>query len=293
MTRLILTTLLLSSLLTAQAQEEDLLGLLSEDPVTDYVFASFKANRVINLQSLETTKHRVLDVKISHRLGSVQGGISELFGLDQASVRLGADYGITDQLMVGFGRSSFEKTLDGFVKYKFLRQSSGAKNMPISALLLASSAIKTTPFAVTTVEQPFAHKLTYTYQLILGRKFSDSFSFQLSPSLVHRNLVDTPEESNDVVALGFASRLKLSKRVSLNLEYVYVPDNQLADIYENSASIGFDIETGGHVFQLHFTNSTAMNDKGFITETTDSWSNGDAHFGFNVSRVFNINKRKK
>ncbi len=287
-----LVLLFLSFFTNLFAQEDDLLSLLEEEEVTTYVTAAFKTNRVINLHSLESTGQGVLDVKISHRFGFINTGIYDLFGLDNANIRIGVDYGILDQLTVGLGRSSFEKTYDGFLKYKFLRQSTGKKNMPITAAAFASMAIKTLRWEDPDRENYFASRLFYTYQIILGRKFSKSFSLQISPSLVHRNLVATKAESNDVYVIGAAARIKLSKRVGLNTEYIYVFSDQLASEFRNSFSIGFDIETGGHVFQLHFTNSTSMIEKGFITETVGEWTKGDIHFGFNVSRVFTIAKPK-
>ncbi|RMG87197.1 MAG: hypothetical protein D6714_02855 [Bacteroidetes bacterium] len=270
--------------------QEDLLSLLNEQaqPTTQYATASFKTNRVINLHSLENTAGGVLDVKISHRFGFVNGGISELFGLDAATIRIGADYGISDQVTIGFGRSNFEKTYDGFLKYKFLRQSSGAKQMPLTAAILATTAIKTTPFRDPDRKNYFSSRLYYTFQLIMGRKFSDLFTFQLSPTVVHRNLVRTRAERHDVFALGTAMRIRINRRIALNAEYMYVLPNQLADGYQNMLSIGVDIETGGHVFQLHFTNSTSMIEKGFVTENVGNWLDGGIHFGFNVSRVFTL-----
>ena len=287
-----IATILFSLLnLFVLSAQDDLLSLLGDvEPVTEYASAAFKANRVINLHSIESTAGGVLDVKISHRFGFVNGGASELFGLDQASIRIGADYGINNRFTVGFGRSSYEKTYDGFLKYKFLRQSSGAKVMPITASFLATTAIKTIPFANPDRKNYLSSKMYYTFQLLVGRKFSDGFSLQLSPTLLHRNLVRTKAESNDVLAMGVAVRQKLTKRVAINAEYVYVLPNQLADGYRNSLSIGFDIETGGHVFQLHFTNSTSMIEKGYIAETIGDWRNGGVHFGFNVSRVFTVKK---
>jgi Membrane bound beta barrel domain (DUF5777) len=249
--------------------------------------ASFKSTRIINLHSLENMSAGELDIRISHRFGFINGGLYELFGLDESTIRLGADYGITDRLMVGLGRSSFEKTYDGFLKFKLLRQSTGAKNTPLTLALFSSMAIKTIK-PPPDRENYFSNNLYYTFQLIMGRKFSDAFSLELVPTLVHRNLVETYEEENDVLALGVGGRIKLSKRVSLNAEYVYVLPNQLAPEYHNSLSIGFDIETGGHVFQLHFSNSTSMIEKGYIAETVGDWGNGDIRFGFNISRVFNI-----
>ena len=289
MLRLALILIIAAFAATANAQEDDLLALLGEEEVTDFTYATFKVNRIINLHSVENTARGVLDIKISHRFGFLNSGISDLFGLDQASIRIGADYGITERLMVGVGRSSYEKTYDGFLKYKILRQSSGAKTMPVTASFLATTAIKTIPFQNPDRENYFSSRMYYTFQVLIGRKFSESISVQLSPTVVHRNLVRTSSEANDVYSLGAGGRLKLTKRTSLNLEYVYVLPNQLAPGYRNSFSVGFDIETGGHVFQLHFTNSTSMIEKGYIAETVGNWLNGDVHFGFNVSRVFTVN----
>ena len=290
----LLLFLLFSFFLTVSVmgQEEDLLSLLEEEERTELVTASFKTTRVVNMHSLENVGGGVLDVKISHRFGMINRGVYELFGLDIASIRIGADYGLSDRLMIGLGRSSFEKTYDGFIKYKFLRQSTGKKTTPISAALFASTAIMTLKWQDPDRENFFSSRLYYTYQLILGRKFSEGFSLQLSPTVVHRNLIATSTEKNDVIALGVGGRIKLSKRVTLNAEYIYVAPDQLAPKYRNSFSVGFDIETGGHVFQLHFTNSTSMIEKGFVTETVGNWGDGGIHFGFNISRVFTIVRPK-
>ncbi len=280
--------LLLGMSTWVHAQEEDLLSLLGEEQTTTYTTASFKANRVINLHSLENLSSGELDVKISHRFGYLSGGIYELYGLDESTIRIGADYGITDRLMIGAGRSSYEKTYDGFIKFKLLRQSTGAKVMPVTLALFSSMAVKTLKPSDPDRENYFSSNLYYSFQMILGRKFSEAFSLQLSPTMVHRNLVETVEEKNDVFALGVGGRIKLNKRIALNGEYIYVFPNQIAEEYHNSLSIGFDIETGGHVFQLHFTNSTSMIEKGFVAENEGSWGKGDVHFGFNISRIFNL-----
>ncbi len=283
-----LVTFFTAAALSATAQEDDLLSLLDEEETVNYTTASFKSNRVVNLHSLENTAAGVLDIKIQHRFGFLSGGFYEFFGLDQATIRIGGDYGITERLMIGVGRSNFEKTYDGFVKFKVLRQSTGKKVTPITLCLLGTTAIKTEKFSDPDRENFFSSRLYYTGQIIIGRKISNAFSFQLSPTIVHRNLVAKSVEKNDVIALGAAARLKLGKRTSLNGEYIYVLPDQLAPVYRNSVSVGFDIETGGHVFQLHFTNSTSMIEKGFIAETKGNWADGDIHFGFNLSRVFNI-----
>ncbi|MEO0008462.1 MAG: hypothetical protein RJA20_2658 [Bacteroidota bacterium] len=283
------------------AQDQDLLALLGEEKSVEYATASFKTNRVINGHSIENTAAGVLDFKISHRFSPVRQGLYDIFGLDGATIRFGLDYGITNRLMVGAGRNSREKIYDGFVKYKILRQSSGARNMPVTVTYLADAQIKSVKFADPSRDNKFTDRLYYTHQLLIGRKFGDRLSLQLMPTLVHRNLTESPEDKNDVYAMGVAGRFKLSKRVAFNAEYYYVPDGQIATSYVNSLSLGLDIETGGHVFQLHFTNSPDMTYKGFITETQEQWffkgNDGQLmsgiRFGFNVSRVFTVVKPKE
>jgi hypothetical protein len=286
--RLPIFALLFPTALMLNAQD-DLLSLLGDDDKEiNFTNAAFKTNKVINLHSLENTAPGVMDFKIGHRFGTLNGGFYEMFGLDNATIRLGLDLGITDNLAIGVGRSSYEKTYDGFIKYKFLRQSTGARNMPITAALLATAAVQTLKWSDPDRENLSTSRLYYTWQLILGRKFNDNFSLQLSPTLVHRNLVRTRAEKNDVPALGIAGRYKLNKRIAVNVEYIYMMPNTLAEEFKNGLSIGFDIETGGHVFQLHLTNATSMIERGFVAENTNSWGNGGIHFGFNISRVFTL-----
>lgn len=282
-----------------QAQD-DLLSLLGEDETPNYATASFKTNRVINGHSIENTSPGVLDFKISHRFTQLRQGLYDIFGLDGASIRFGFDYGISNRLMIGIGRSSKEKIIDGFAKYKILRQSSGAKNIPVTLLYLVDAQVKTVKFSDTERDNKFTSRLYFTHQVLVGRKFNERLSLQFMPTLVHRNLTISPADKNDVIALGLAGRVKLTKRLAFNAEYYFVPKDQIASNYANSLSVGFDIETGGHVFQLHFTNSADMTYKGFITETQEDWffkgSDGrmlsGLRFGFNVSRVFTVKKPK-
>ncbi|HRI26656.1 MAG TPA: DUF5777 family beta-barrel protein [Chitinophagales bacterium] len=292
--KVILGVLALSATTLMAQDDDDLLKLLGEEeePQIEYVKASFKTNRVINAHSLENTAGGVLDVKISHRFGYLNSGWENFFGIDNATVRLGADYGITDWLGVGFGRNSFEKLYDGYIKAKILRQSTGKRKMPVTLAYVAAMAVKTTEWSNPERENYFTSRLFYTHQLIIGRRFSEAFSLQLMPTLVHRNLVATLAEKNDVFVMGIAGRQKITKRIAFNAEYFYIFPNQVAADVRNSLSLGLDIETGGHVFQLHFTNSNAMNEKGFITETAGKWLDGDVHFGFNISRVFTLAQKK-
>ena len=284
-----IVALSLCLLVSLSQGQEDLLSLLGEEEEeTSLVSAAFKSTRVVNGQSIENVAKGVLDFKISHRFGFVNSGVKELFGLDNATIRIGGDYGITDRLMIGVGRSSFEKTYDGFIKYRLLRQSTGKKTMPLSVSYFTSIEITTLDFPEPERENYVSSKMFFTHQLLLARKFSDKFTLQIMPTLLHRNLTPAPEIKNDVFGIGVACRQKLSSRVTLNAEYYYILPDQLAPEYKNGLSLGFDIETGGHVFQLHFTNSTSMVHKGFLAETRGDWFDGDIHFGFNISRVFTI-----
>lgn len=272
-------------------QAQDLLAGMEDEPI-DYATATFKSTRIINGHSVENVAGGVLDFRISHRFGTLDRGLYDLFGLDAATMRLGFEYGISDRLMAGVGRSTYEKTYDGFLKYKILRQSSGKKVMPVTISYFASTTVNTLTWANPDRTNYFTSRLNYVHQLLIGRKFSSKTSLQLSPTLVHRNLVSSNAVKNDVFAIGIGGRQKINNRVSFNAEYYYVLPNQIDPQYFNSLSVGFDIETGGHVFQLQFTNSTPQIEKGFIAETTGSWLKKGVHFGFNLSRVFTVKQPK-
>lgn len=270
----------------------DIMKMLESDieETTDYATAIFKTTRLVNGHTVENVGKGVMDVKISHRFGKVNGGGYELFGLDNATMRMGFDYGITNYLMVGIGRSTYQKTYDAFFKVKLLRQSKGKRNMPLTLSYVPTIALKTLKFEDPARKNYFTSRLVFTHQLLIGRKFSEQTSLQLMPTYTHRNLVQLAAEPNDLIAIGIGGRQKLSKRISLNFEYYYqLPDYKLLNT-TNSLSVGFDIETGGHVFQLHFTNSQGMSERTFITETVGDWGKGDVYFGFNISRVFTIGK---
>jgi hypothetical protein len=270
---------------------------------TQYAVATFKTSRLINGHTVETTQKNVLDLKVTHRFGKLNEGFYNMFGLDAASMRIGVDYGISDRLTIGAGRSttgksvdttlpaseSMEKGYDGFVKYKLLWQSTGERTMPVSVTLLSSLMINT--LKETTVKLNTAERFYYAFQVLTARKFSDGFSLQLSPTLVHYNLVDS-SMPNNLYSIGMAARVKLTPRSSLNIEYYYQLPGHKHPGTNNSFAIGYEIETGGHVFQLQFTNSYGMTERTFINETRGKWSNGDIHFGFNISRVFVVKKPK-
>jgi hypothetical protein len=276
--------------------QDDLLDLLEQETqseeTTEYAYATFKATRIINGQSVENTAGGNLNFIIAHRFGKINDGIYELFGLDNATIRLGLEYGITDWLNVGVGRSSFLKTVDAYGKWRLVRQSSGAKNFPFTASLFSNVAMNGMKWPEPDRENYFTSRLSFASQLLIARKFSNAFSFQLTPSYVHRNFVETKEDQNDVFAIGAGGRLKLTNRLSINAEYFYQLPGVNADKFYNSIALGIDIETGGHVFQFHVTNSKGMVEQYFIANTTGDFLNGDIYFGFNINRVFTLKKEK-
>jgi len=272
--------------------QDDLLDLLDKDasPEINYATATFKSTRIMNGHSIERMPPGQLDFRISHRFGKINSGAYEFFGLDQSSVHFSLEYGIFKWLMAGIGRGSYEKTFDGFAKFTILRQSSGAKVMPFSVSAMSSVALTSVKWPDPDRTNYFSSRFSYVHQVLIARKINQALSFQLAPTFVHRNLVATEFDPNDLFALGAGGRIKLTKRISFNAEYYYLFNSgsyMSLKVY-NPLSLGFDIETGGHVFQLIFTNSQAMIEKGFIGETTGNWGKGDIHFGFNISRVFTL-----
>jgi hypothetical protein len=258
---------------------------------TSYVTSTFKTTRLIDGHSVENTAAGVLDVKISHRFGTIggsNGGAYNFFGLDNATMRLGFDYGLTNTLMVGIGRSTSLKTFDAFFKWKILRQSTGKRSMPVTVSYIPTIGIIT--FRDPSIYKFFTNRINFTHQLLVGRKMSEGLSLQVMPTLVHRN-APVDNGPNDVVAVGVGGRQKLSKRTSFNAEYYYQLPGTRVPGSTNVLSLGFDIETGGHVFQLHVTNSSSMTESNFITGNKGSWRKGDILFGFNISRVFTISKK--
>jgi hypothetical protein len=256
----------------------------------DAVTATFKGSRLVNGQTIETRHKGELEFIFAHRFGRVNDGVYELFGLDQAFVRVGLEYGLTDNLSAGFGRNSVDKTMDGYLRYKLLRQRQ--QGMPVTVTLFTNAAVRTSPkkedatYAITLED-----RLSYTTQLLIARKFTPALSLQLMPTLVHRNTVDQSKEKNSQAVLGFGGRLKVSRSVSLNTEYYYRVGVPAANEYYNALGFGIDIETGGHVFQLVLTNTRGLTERAYLTETSGNFFEGDIHLGFNVTRSFQVKKK--
>ncbi|MDT8392716.1 MAG: DUF5777 family beta-barrel protein [Bacteroidales bacterium] len=273
--------------------QDDLMDMFGEEePQTEFAYATFKTTRVTIGQSIENPPNGNLIFIVSHHFGTINQGAYEFFGLDQATTRIGFEYGVNDWLALGIGRSTLNKTFDGFVKVKLLRQSSGARNMPFSLSYFGSTAIHALKWQDPDRKNYFTSRMSYAHQLLIASKISKAFSIQLMPTFIHRNLVAREVDENDVFSVGAGGRAKISSRVSVNAEYYYVLPGQTADDFYNSFTIGFDIETGGHVFQIFVTNGRGAIEQYYIPQTDGSWLNGDIHIGFNITRVFTIKKPK-
>lgn len=262
--------------------QDDLLSDLDGTQVEDtYAIATFKALQLVTLQTTKMPAKDELYFLVSHRFGSVDGGVQEFFGLDNATTKLGGIYGITDWLSVGLSRHTLSKMYEIGGKYRMVRQSA---DFPVD--VVGNSVVDINTF-LKKEQYPgieFKHRVAFVQQLLIARKINEKLSVELLPSFVHKNLYNPTIENDYQFSFGGGGRYKLTKRLSVNLEYVY--NFNKPDFYKNPLSVGLDIETGGHVFQLIFTNSQSMSESGYLTNASGEWDRGDFFFGFNLYRVF-------
>ena len=256
--------------------------------VAGRITGTFKATQIINTPTIEAPGKNGLNFLIMDRFGRLYAGGFALVGLEKAVIRFGLAYGITDRFSIGIGRSSLDKTYDASFKWKLLRQTEN--KMPVSVSLYELLTRTTLKYD----DKPFLtgkYRNAYESALLIARKFSPKFSFQVTPIWLHYNLVASPQDENDVIAIGLGGRMKLSKRISLNAEYNLLPTDPVVstEIF-HSLSFGVDIETGGHVFQLIFSNSDGMIGPYYLGKTYGNWADGDIFFGFNISRAFHLKK---
>ncbi len=297
--------------------QDDLLSLLEAETVKTHekVIATFKTSKVINIQSTETVKAKTMDFRVTHRFGNIGeasgGGPHTLYGFDNApDIRISFDFGITDNLTLGVGRSKQKELIDGLIKYRILSQTID-NHMPISMAFYGNmsynpqeaSQFYSGMAANSAFKQNDIHRFSYTSQLIIARKFGSRFSMELVPTFQHRNFVlasinqdNGAEETNDLLSMGGGFRLKITKRMAIIADYYYIfskyRSNNKANPFYNPLAVGLEIETGGHVFHLNFTNASGIIENNYLPNTTDSWLKGGYKFGFNISRVFNLGLKK-
>lgn len=279
---------------TAWAQEQ-----AAEKEEVQYTYATFKGTRLVNLHTIETLAKGTLEFRIAHRFGPLSSGLVNLYGLDgPATIQLRLDYAVNDRLMLGIGRSSERKYVDGFIKYRWLRQT-WENEMPVSVTFLTSANITTErdPGAGTNAKRYefFSNRLAYFSTVMVARKFTPDFSAQIAPIFIHYNLVDKLTDKNDMFSVATSARYKFTRSTAVTAEYIarVSPYTRDMNAYKNVLSLGFDIETGGHVFQVFLTNGFSINEVLAVPYTTASWTKNEMRLGFNVSRTFDVGGSKE
>lgn len=275
--------ILLSSFFTFA--QDDLLSEIDNDSISnDYVTAAFKGLKIVNFESTKLVAKKELTFIVSHRFGSIENGFDSFFGLDDAVTRLNFVYGLSDAVNINISRSSFQKIFESAIKYRLYRQQENG--FPFTIVGYNSILINTALDKDNLPSLEFKHRLGYTAQVLISRKVNTNLSLELAPTFFHDNYVVVNDQDNSQFALGIGGRYKLSKRWSINADYGLHLNRASNSPFKNPLSIGFDLETGGHVFQMHFTNAQPMNTNGFLGQGTGDWSDGNIYFGFNLSRRF-------
>ncbi len=277
--------------------QDDLLDELESGIEEDKtVIAAFKGLKVVNFESTKLASSKDLFFVVSHRFGTVKNGIDDFFGLDNAVTQLKFIYGVNEWLNIGVARSSLQQKYGVHAKYRLLNQVEDG--FPVTLVGYNLVTINTALDKDLLPRLEFSDRLNYTTQVLISRKVSKKLSLLLAPTFVHENLAtrsfniqedgttEFSDEDNNQFALGMGGRYKLTSRWSVNVDYgVHLNRNSNSN-FKNPLSIGFDLETGGHVFQMHFTNAQAMFEDGFVVQGQGDWGDGDFFFGFNLSRVF-------
>jgi hypothetical protein len=282
--------------------QEDLLKLAQADEKksSEKVEATFKGTRIVNSQSIQTSKARMLDFHIAHRFGTLGegGNVHNMFGLFQVSdIRFAFEYGITDRLMAGISRFKSMENYEGFLKFRLFQQTEDNK-IPVSVTLHTNAALTgvadvDSVFLVSenrnsTRYGRFAHRFSFLTQALIARKFTSAFSLQLMPAYLHRNIVGS-EDQNGLFSIGFGGRLKFAKRAAIIADYYYTFSNlrnKKGSGFFDPLGIGIELETGGHVFNIMFSNSAGLLENDYLVNTRNSWSKGGIRFSFNISRGF-------
>ena len=275
--------------------QDDLLSDIDTVETNVKVESAFKSLKIINLESTKLASKGDFYFVVAHRFDYFKNGFDDFFGLDNANTQLKFLYGVNDWLTVHVARSGFQETYDLAAKYRLKSQIKDG--FPFTIVGFNSIAVNTELKDEDYPNLKFENRLSYVTQLLISRKFSDKLSLQIAPSYFHENtLRDILDEDNQAIlpnpqdnsqfAIGVGGRYKLTSRWSVNVDYAAHLNRASQSIYRNPLSIGVDLETGGHVFQMHFTNARAMHESGFLGQTTGDWSDGEIAFGFNLVRVF-------
>lgn len=275
--------------------QDDLLSEIDTTATNQTVASAFKSLKIVNLESTKLAAKGDFYFIVAHRFGFIDKGFDDFFGLDNANTQLKFLYGVNDWLTVHVGRSGFQETYDFAAKYRLFAQRENG--FPVTIVGFNSVAINSELKEENYPKLQFENRLSYVTQVLISRKFSEKLSLEIAPSVFHENtLRDLLDNNNALIlpnpqdntqfALGLGGRYKLTNRWSVNVDYAAHLNRASQSNYKNPLSIGVDLETGGHVFQMHFTNAQAMHETGYLGQTSGNWSKGEIAFGFNLVRVF-------
>ncbi len=290
---------------TTAIAQDDLSALLdSTTNQRENISATFKSSRIINMQSNETVHLHTLDFRVSHRFGSIGkasgGNRHNFYGIDESTdIRVAFEYGITERLTVGAGRHKFNENYEVLGKFRLLEQTND-NHIPVAVTIFSNASYsdeENSLFNKDTVSASTENlrRLSYTTQIIIARKFSSRFSFELVPTIVHRNFVFNTQDDNTIYALGAGGRIKVTRSMAIIADYIY-NFSELRKVnndngYYNALGAGVEFETGGHVFSLMFTNAEAIIESEYVSNTKKSWTKGGFRFSFNISRNFRLGKK--
>ncbi len=262
-------------------EENDTENDSKRDRVNHY--PAFEAMKIGNLQSTKVSEKGKVYMYVSHRFGSLKGGLGTFFGLDNASTKIELVYGVSNNFQIGLSRESLRRTYAGTAKWRFMKQSD---KMPLNLVGFATATINTQLDEERYPGIVFADRLSFAYQLLASRRLHDRVSLELAPTFIRQNTVLTSVESHNQFALGIGGRFRITKLMSITIDYAYNFHRPENSPYQDPLTIGLDIETGGHVFQLLFSNAQSSNEPGFMSLAEGDWSTGEIFFGFNIVRVF-------
>ncbi|WP_196886197.1 DUF5777 family beta-barrel protein [Aureivirga sp. CE67] len=269
--------------INAQSDLLDELESETKDTESTFNYPAFKAMKIGNLQSTKVAAKKDLYLYVSHRFGSLEDGFETFFGFDNANTKIQLVYGLFDGVQIGVSRESVKKTYAGSLKLRMLEQTN---KFPLNIVLYGTANINTELKKERYPLLEFKDRMSYASQVLISRRLNNFISLELAPTYVRQNLVYEPFQQHDQFALGTGGRIRISKRMSINVDYVYNFNRHKNSIFKNPLTIGADIETGGHIFQLLFTNAQSTNEPGFISNAEGDWTKGDIFFGFNIVRVF-------
>ena len=271
--------------LAGVSAQNDLLSEIQNDSlISQPVEAAFKGLKIVNFESTKLIGKKQFTLVVAHRFGSVESGVETFFGLDDAVTRISFIYGLAERVNISLSRSSYQAVYDASIKYGLVRQVENG--FPFTIVGYNTILMNTSLREENLPGLEDKHRLGYTAQLLISRKFSPKFSLEIAPTFFHNNLVVVSDQDNSQFAVGMGGRYKIGKRWSLNVDYGVHLNRSENSPFVNPLSIGIDLETGGHVFQMHFTNAQPMLENYYLSRATGDWGEGDIYFGFNLSRYF-------